>query len=311
MVSRCFVKRQSIHAVSAGKVKQADVLSNERNGCKSSDKAMKCEMITVLTKQCSQAKLYTYFQDNSKEIDKDCKRPVVLICPGGGYGFTSDREAEPVALQFLAMGFHACVLRYSVAPAQFPQALCELAWSVNYLKAHAKEYGIQSDKIIVAGFSAGGHLAASLGTYWQEEWLEKETGLAAENIRPAGLVLSYPVITSGEFAHRGSFEQLMGKKNTPELNEYLSLEKRVTKNMPPTFVWHTNTDDVVPVENTLLLADAMRKHGVSMEVHIFPEGAHGLSLANEETMVKSSGFGIEPHCQKWITMAGEWIKELL
>ncbi len=269
---------------------------------------MRYGVISVVTKKHSEAKLYTYFQDNSQEMDSNRKRPVVLICPGGGYEFTSDREAEPIALQFLAMGFHACVLRYSVAPVEFPQALCELAWSVNYLREHAEEYGIQSDKVVIAGFSAGGHLAASLGTYWQEEWLERETGLAADAIRPSGLILAYPVITSGDFAHRGSFEHLMGSKNTPELNEYLSLEKRVTKDMPPVFVWHTNADDVVPVENTLLLAEAMRKQGISMEVHIFPEGAHGLALANEETMVKSDGFGIEPRCQKWITMAGEWMR---
>lgn len=118
-------------------------------------------------------------------------RPLVLICPGGGYEFTFDRKAEAIAVQYIARGFHACVLRYSVVPAKFPQSLYELAWSVAYLRKHAAEYGIKPDKIIVAGFSAGGHLAASLGVFWDKDWLAKETELSAEQMKPNGLLLSY------------------------------------------------------------------------------------------------------------------------
>lgn len=272
---------------------------------------MKHKIISVRTETQTEAKLYSYFLDNYKEIDSKRTRPVVIICPGGGYQFTSEREAEAVALQFAASGYHACVLYYSTAPVRFPQALCELAWSVNHLREYAAEYGIKRDKVFVLGFSAGGHLAASLGTCWQEAWLEEKTHLTAEAIRPNGLILSYPVITSGEFAHRQSFQNLIGENETEELLAYLSLEKRVTKNVPPVFIWHTCTDESVPLENTLLFITELRRAGVSIEAHIYPEGRHGLSLAGEETMIKETGFGIQKRCQSWVTLAREWIQDFL
>ena len=160
----------------------------------------------------TQVELITYFQENSPEMGADRKRPVVLICPGGGYHFRSDREAEPVALRMCGMGFHACVLCYSVAPETFPTALWELASSVAWLREHAEEYHIDEKKIVVCGFSAGAHLAASIGVFWNREFLSELTGFSAEQMRPDRLILSYPVITSGEYAHMGSFENLLGSE---------------------------------------------------------------------------------------------------
>lgn len=271
---------------------------------------MKYDIISVKTKECSDAKLYTYLLDNFEEIDRNRKRPLVLICPGGGYEFTSDREAEAVAIQYIARGFHACVLRYSVAPVEFPQALCELAWSVAYLREHAEELAICEDKIIVAGFSAGGHLAASLGVFWNQDWLAEKTGLLAEQMKPNGMILSYPVITSGKYAHVGSIENLMGKQQDEKQKELLSLENHVGKQVPPTFIWHTLTDQSVPVQNTFMFAEALLRENIPMELHIFPEGEHGLSLANEETMIAENGFGIQKRCQEWIELAGKWLKDL-
>ncbi len=271
---------------------------------------MKYNVISVQTPKATDAKLYTYILDNYEEIDSNRTRPLIIICPGGGYEFTSDREAEAVAVQYIARGFHACVLRYSVAPTEFPQSLCELAWSVAYLREHAKEYHINSNKIIVSGFSAGGHLATSLGVFWNKDWLTKETGLIAEQIRPNGLLLSYPVITSGKYAHRGSIENLMGTKKSKDLENLLSLEHQVGKHVPPVFVWHTLTDQSVPVQNTLMFMEELVKNQVSVEVHIFPEGLHGLSLANEETQVANNGFGLQKRCQDWIALAGKWIADL-
>ena len=128
------------------------------------------------------------------DVDVFLTRPLVLICPGGGYEFTFDRKAEAVAVQYIARAFHACVLR---DPAEFPQSLYELSWSVAYLRKLAAEYGIKPDKIIVAGFSASGHLAANLGVFWDKDWLAKETELSAEQMKTNGLLLSYPVIVSG------------------------------------------------------------------------------------------------------------------
>lgn len=138
---------------------------------------MKYNIIPVQTPKETDARLYTYILDNFEEIDSNRTRPLVLICPGGGYEFTSDREAEAVAVQYIARGFHACVLRYSVAPAEFPQSLCELAWSVAYLREHAKEYGIKPDKIIVSGFSAGVIWQQVLGSSGIRTGLQKKQDL--------------------------------------------------------------------------------------------------------------------------------------
>ena len=256
------------------------------------------------------ADLYTYFLDNSIEMHINRKRPVVVICPGGGYAMTSDREAEPIAMQYLVRGYHAVILRYSVEPARYPLALLQLAKSVAFLRKNAAEFHIDTNKIVLQGFSAGGHLAASLGVFWDKDWLAKETGLTAEQMQPNGLLLSYPVITSGTYAHHGSIENLMGTKKSKELEELLSLEYQVGKQVPPVFIWHTLTDQSVPIQNTLMFTEELVKNNVSVEVHIFPEGLHGLSLANEETQITETGFGIQKRCQDWITLAGKWVADL-
>ena len=167
---------------------------------------------------------------------------------------TSDREAEPIAMQFLAAGFNAFVLRYSVKPSIFPVALLEAAEAMRRIRTHADEWHCDADAIAMIGFSAGGHLAA------------------------------YPVVTSGPLAHRGSFDALLGdRKADPEALDAVSIEKHIDAKTPPVFVWHTVPDDCVPYENTLMLVDACKKAGVSVEAHLFPSGGHGLSLGTAET----------------------------
>ncbi|MBR3844697.1 MAG: alpha/beta hydrolase, partial [Clostridia bacterium] len=188
------------------------------------------------------------------------KHPMVLLCPGGGYGPPSLREGEPLALAFLAMGCHVAVLSYSPAPARYPTQLIEAAYAMNYLRQHTEEWHIDPEKFIVAGCSAGGHLAANLGTAWQEEWLAKEADAPSnEFIKPNGMILCYPVITGGEHRNIGSFEALLGESNTPQEREKHSLETKVTKSTPPTILWHTCDDTVVPVENSLLFISALKK----------------------------------------------------
>ena len=271
---------------------------------------MKCERILVEYGTQPYAGLDTYFLDNYEEIDADRKRPVILICPGGGYRMTSDREAEAVAIKYVSMGYQACVLRYSVKPEIFPRALCELAWCVSHLRSHADEYAIDRSSIFVLGFSAGGHLAACLGAFWQEKWLGELLKVDKEEIRPDGIVLCYPVITAKQYGHMESFENLLGKNDTEEMRDYLSLEDHVTKKFPPAFIWHTYEDETVPVENSLIMAAALRKAGVSLELHIFPHGPHGLSLAKEETRCADTGGGIQKHCQHWPELTDEWIHEM-
>ena len=255
--------------------------------------------------------LYTYFLDSSIEMRPNEKRPVILMCPGGGYEMTSDREAEPMAMQFLTMGYHVAVLRYSVCPVRYPAALLQVAESVLYLKEHADEYHIDPEKIVVQGCSAGGHLAANYGIAWNRPFLTKLMGMEndPERLCVAGLLLCYPVITSGEKAHEESFRNLLGEQYE-EKKEELSLENQVTPDTPPTFLLHTATDETVPVENSLYFFQACLQQGVSAELHIYPVGGHGLSLANEETC-RANGIGVQKECQSWIGLAQTWLEEIL
>ena len=254
------------------------------------------------------AELYTYFLDRSPEMRPERKRPLVLICPGGGYVMTSDREAEPVAMQFLAMGYHTAILRYSVSPAVYPEALLQAGKAVSWLKEQEDKYGIDPDKIVVMGFSAGGHLAGNYGVSWRKPFVREALGVEEEMLRPAGLILCYPVITSGEKAHKGSFEALLGER-LEELKDEVSLEKQVNEDVPRTFLWHTAPDDCVPVENSLLFFQALLEKHISAELHIFPEGGHGLSLANEDTMT-NEGYGVQEACQNWILLAQKWMESV-
>jgi len=201
-----------------------------------------------------QARLTVYARDNSSEIDPMRRYPAVLILPGGGYGFCSDREAEPVALPFLAAGCTAAVLRYSVAPARHPTQLHEATAAMAYLREHAGEYHINPTRIFVCGFSAGGHLAAMLGCLWHE-------APQGELARPTGMILCYPVISGGEYAHRSSFENLTG--GDAALTEALSLEKRVDERTAPAFIWTTADDGAVPAMNSILMAQALATQGIS------------------------------------------------
>lgn len=237
------------------------------------------------------------------------ERPLILICPGGGYGHVSVREGEFLALQFLAAGFHAAVLRYSVSPAVYPVQLLELERAMRLLRSHAKEWHIREDRILVQGSSAGGHLAASLGCFWREEALWSTAGVqSAEQVRPDGLILSYPVITSGEFAHRDSFVKLLGDRYD-ELLDRMSLEKQVTADTPITFLWHTYEDQAVPVENSLLFMEALRKAGVPFEGHIYPRGCHGLGLGTELTC-SENGKELQPEVSTWVKHAVTFVEHM-
>ncbi|HOJ09295.1 MAG TPA: alpha/beta hydrolase [Clostridiales bacterium] len=243
--------------------------------------------------------LTTYILNGSR------KRGAVLVVPGGGYSFTSPREAEPIALQFNAAGYHAFVLDYSVAPAKHPQPLLDASRAMCIIRKNAEEWNVDSEKIAVCGFSAGGHLAASLGVYWDKEYLSNIPGVEIELNRPNALILAYPVITSGQYAHRGSFINLLGENATSELLYEMSLEHHVSEKTPPAFIWHTFADQGVPVENSLLFTQSLRNKSIPFELHIYPEGGHGLSLATEETATRPDQ--VVPHAATWIKLCLEWL----
>ena len=252
--------------------------------------------------------LETYILGDVMDGARNRKTPLVLICPGGGYAMTSNREAEPIALQFNSMGYQAAVLRYSCAPAVYPTALCELAQSVKLIREHAEDWNVNAEKIIVMGFSAGGHLAASYGVFWNESWLTEKMQCDKQLLKPNGLVLCYPVISSKEeIAHQDSIKNLLGE-SYPEMKEQVSLEDKVGKHTPKTFLWHTFTDPVVPFWNSFRFAEALGKAGVPMEYHLYPQGGHGLSLANEQT-ANEEGKGVEKVCQSWVPLLRSWMLE--
>ena len=252
--------------------------------------------------------LETYILGDVMDGARNRKTPLVLICPGGGYAMTSNREAEPIALQFNSMGYQAAVLRYSCAPAVYPTALCEVAQSVKLIREHAEDWNVDAEKIIVMGFSAGGHLAASYGVFWNESWLTEKMQCDKQLLKPNGLVLCYPVISSKEeIAHQDSIKNLLGE-SYPEMKEQVSLEDKEGKHTPKTFLWHTFTDPVVPFWNSFRFAEALGKAGVPMEYHLYPQGGHGLSLANEQT-ANEEGKGVEKVCQSWVPLLRSWMLE--
>ncbi len=260
-----------------------------------------------LKKSAAPASLAAYVLD-PVSVSPDRRRPAVIICPGGGYEHLSDREGEPVAMQFLSMGFHAFVLHYSLAPYGFPLSLMELAMAVSHIRSHGEEWLVDPEKIVVCGFSAGGHLACSLGAFWNQEFLYGPLGLDMDGIRPNGMILGYPVITAGKYCHAGSMKNLLGNRSGDEIMRRLvSLEFQVGAHTPKTFLWHTSTDDSVPVKNSLLLANSLTEYGVSVEMHIFPAGCHGLSLATKEVSGPDGRY-VQPQCQSWIWLAKTWLE---
>ena len=262
-------------------------------------------MINTTVDILGSSTLTTYVWDNSPEMDPGRKRPSVIVCPGGGYEFLSDREAEPIALKLVGMGYNAFVLRYSLTQ-KFPKSLQEAAEAVRTVRANSDRWHVQTDRVFIMGFSAGGHLAASLGTLWDREFVWGALDAVPEDCRPDGIILSYPVISSGIYAHRGSFVHLL-QEDYEEKLALVSLENQVTRNTSPTFIWHTVDDGAVPIENTLLFISALQENGVPFEAHIFPRGTHGLALADRETSTPDGGC-LSDHCAGWPSLLEKWIR---
>jgi len=207
----------------------------------------------------------------------------VIICPGGGYGHLAmTYEGHEVADWYNEYGVTAFVLRYRLAPRyEHPSPMQDVQRAIRMVRAQAKEFGIDPNRIGVMGFSAGGHLASTAATHFDDGDPGSKDPIDRVSCRPDFAVLAYPVITFGEFTHVGSRTNLLGKNPDPKLVELLSNEKQVTDMTPPTFLFHTGTDTAVPAENSLLFYQAMRRAKVPVEMHLYEEGKHGVGLAQK------------------------------
>ena len=230
----------------------------------------------------------------------------------GGYGgICADREGEPIAVSFSALGFRCFVLHYSVLEkAKFPAPLVEASVAMHHIKSHAEEYGVDPDRVFVVGFSAGGHLAGALGTMWHKVWKNEGLDMPEGANRPCGMILSYPVACYFDGTHYGTFQNAMGKVDfTEDEVASISLDKQVDADTVPAFLWHTVDDELVDVENTLRLATALCRQGVYTEVHVFPHGPHGEATADEVTC-SIPPFECNPRIARWPRLADEWMRTL-
>lgn len=224
--------------------------------------------------------LTAYLHGKSDELKADAVRPAVLIFPGGGYRFCSFREGEPVALAYVAEGYNAFVLNYAAGPdAPFAQSFEDAENAIAMLHQRAEQWDIDKNKITVVGFSAGGHLASALGTMGAT--------------RPNAMILGYPVTLAR-----------IGKDTDRELSGTCD---KVDGKMPPTFLFSTRDDSLVPIENSLAFADALDKAGIPFELHIFASGDHALSLAKSH-LANGKRNKVNPIVAQWFAMSIDWLK---
>jgi acetyl esterase/lipase len=228
----------------------------------------------------------------------------VVICPGGGYGHHAPHEELPVARWLNGLGISAMVIHYRTAPHRHPTPWMDTQRAVRLCRHHARDWRLRTDRIGVLGFSAGGHVCATAATLWDDADPSAPDPIDRHSSRPDALVLCYPVITMGPLGHSGSRNNLLGANPTPELIEKLSCERQVTNRTPPTFLWHTQDDGAVPVENSLLFAQALRAHKVPFALHVFASGWHGLGLADG-----GRGNDDRPDINRWTTLCADWFKQ--
>ncbi len=226
----------------------------------------------------------------------------VVVCPGGGYGgLAISYEGHDVAAWLNTHGIAGIVLKYRVSPYRHPAPLDDAQRAIRTVRSRAKELAVDPGKIGILGFSAGGHLASTAGTHFDEGRSDAKDPIDRASCRPDFLVLLYPVVSfTSEHTHRGSMRNLLGDKPDAKLVESLSNEKQVTRRTPPTFLVHTTEDTVVPPENSVLFYLACRKAGVPAELHLYEKGRHGLGLGPKDPAFATW----PPHCLTWLKGAG-------
>ena len=224
----------------------------------------------------------------------------VVVCPGGGYGHLAlDHEGSQIAAWLNSLGVAAFVLRYRLGPKyHHPVELGDAQRALRLVRFKSSEFHAARDRIGIWGFSAGGHLASTAGTHFDNGNPEAADPIDRVSCRPDFMILGYPVISFvTEYAHKGSYVNLLGANPDPKLMENLSNEKQVTPQTPPTFLFHTNADKGVPAENSVLFYLALRKAGVPAEIHIYEQGNHGVGLARKDPVLST-----------WPARLADWMK---
>jgi acetyl esterase/lipase len=225
----------------------------------------------------------------------------VIVCPGGGYTHLADHEGRPVAEWLNSIGITAFVLKYRIGPKyHHPAPLQDAARAIRIVRSRAAEWKIDPRRIGILGFSAGGHLASTIGTHFDAGDSTASDPIERVSSRPDVLVLIYPVITMGQLTHGGSKKQLIGENASADLVKLLSSEEQVTKETPPTFLVHTANDAAVPVENSLRFAEQLRKFGVPFELHVYERGRHGFGLGGDDPILSTW----PARCADWLRLQG-------
>ena len=237
--------------------------------------------------------------------DKDkATDTAVVICPGGGYGYVSmEHEGTKIADWLNSIGAAAFIVNYRQKGTgySYPAPLQDAQRAVRIVRARAQEWNIDPKKIGIMGFSAGGHLASSIGTHFQNNYYDAKDAIDKTSCRPDFMVLLYPVITMDDsFTHRGSKINLLGRNPEQKMVEIFSNEKQVTSDTPPTFLVHSSEDKTVPVENSIYFYLALRKAGVPAEMHIYQKGSHGSGIEEKFGMISTW----PERCAQWMDING-------
>ncbi|MCI8413068.1 MAG: alpha/beta hydrolase [Clostridia bacterium] len=256
----------------------------------------------IVSAEKEEGKLYCYEHTESPEMPVSSRR-AMLVIPGGAYAMCSDREGEPIAVEFFNRGYNAYVIQYPCAPKRFPAQLAVAAAAMDTIRKRASLCKTDPKKVFAVGFSAGGHLCGTIANCPPDFYAVKQY-----DFKPNGVVLAYPVI-GGTPTHGGSFDNLLGTPR-PEGTEWLDLHTSVRPDNPPAFIWATADDGAVPACNSLKYAMAYADAGLTYELHIYESGPHGLSLADDRVSQFNPQAGNNPVVAQWVTLADKFLRKI-
>jgi len=250
--------------------------------------------------------LNCYLHENPPiAFEEKMERPAVVVCPGGGYTHLSEREADPIALEYLAKGFNAFVLYYSLNEAAvFPKPIVDLSMALKIIRENADDWHIIKNQIAVCGFSAGGHVCACLGVHWKLPEVMEKSGCTNGENQPNALILCYPGITTRFWKGHG-YDKFFGDRNPDEIKEMLDCNNHIGTHTPPAFLVHTFVDNCVPVNESLEFARVLDANDIPFELHVVPNGYHGMGLGNRETARY-----VDESFSKWMELSVLWLSRL-